>query len=92
LIDRLREFGLEDGDPSTIYRALRDMEERGWIASNWEQEETQGPPRRIYRLTPSGDEVLAGWTEDLRETRSLIDDLLEIYARHMAEEGEGHDH
>ena len=91
LIEQLREYGLADIDPSAVYRALREMEERGWVISSWEEEQTQGPPRRIYRLTALGDEVLGWWTEDLQETRQMIDRILGRYARHM-EEGEGEYH
>ena len=91
LIERLGEYGLADTDPSAIYRALRDMEERGWVTSFWEEEQTQGPPRRVYRLTELGDEVLNWWSRDVRETAQIIDRLLDTYVRHM-EEGEGDYH
>ena len=91
LIEQLGEYGLADIDPSAVYRALRDMEERGWVLSSWEGEQTQGPPRRVYRLTTLGDEVLGQWTQDLQDTRRMIDHLLDAYSRHM-EEGEGEHH
>jgi len=91
MIEQLAEFGLGDTDPSALYRALRDMEERGWVTSFWEEEQTQGPPRRVYQLTQLGDEVLSWWTQDVRETSQIIDRLLNTYTRHM-EEGEGDYH
>jgi PadR family transcriptional regulator PadR len=91
LLERLGEFGLGDLNPSVVYRLLRDMETRGWVTSTWDDEKTQGPPRRVYRLTATGDQVLAWWTQDLRETRGMIDHLLVVYSRHM-EEGEGEYH
>ena len=91
LLERLREFGLEGLNPSVVYRALRDMEGRGWISSTWDEEQTHGPPRRVYRLTGLGDEALGLWTQDLQETRGLIDRLVGAYSRHM-EEGEGEHH
>jgi PadR family transcriptional regulator PadR len=91
LIDGLEEYGLHDVDPSAVYRALRGMEDKGWVASSWDEEQTQGPPRRVYRLTELGDEVLQWWTRDLRETRSMIDHILGTYRKHM-EEGEGDHH
>jgi len=87
LLDQLSEFGLGDIDPSAIYRALRDMEEREWVTSNWDEEQTQGPPRRVYRLAALGDEVLRWWTQDLQETRQMIDHILSTYVRHMEEGG-----
>ena len=91
LIDQLSGFGLENIDPSAIYRALRDMEKKGWVTSTWDEEQTQGPPRRVYRLAVLGDEVLRRWTQDLRETRRMMDHILNTHARHM-EEGEGDYH
>jgi PadR family transcriptional regulator PadR len=91
LIEQLDEYGLADIDPSAVYRSLRDMEERGWVLSSWQEEQTQGPPRRIYRLTALGDEVLGWWTQDLQETRGMIDHLLGAYSQHM-QEGEGEHH
>jgi PadR family transcriptional regulator PadR len=91
LIEQLSEYGLADMDSSSVYRALRDMEERGWVTSSWEEEETEGPPRRVYRLTALGGDVLSWWTQDLQETRNMIDYLLGAYSRHM-EEGEGEHH
>lgn len=91
LIDQLEAYGLGDVNTSVVYRALREMEEKGWVASSWDEEQTKGPPRRVYRLTALGDEVLRWWTQDLRETRQMIDNILESHARHM-EEGEGAHH
>lgn len=91
LIEQMREFGLENLNPGAVYRALRDMEARGWVTSTWDTERTQGPPRRVYRLTAQGDEMLGGWMRDLRQTRGRIDHLLDAYSRHM-EEGEGEHH
>ena len=91
LLERLGQFGLEGLNPSVVYRVLRDMEARGWVISTWDEERTQGPPRRVYRLTALGDEVLSLSVQDLRDTRAMIDHLLGVYSKHM-EEGEGEHH
>ncbi|MFO7743310.1 MAG: helix-turn-helix transcriptional regulator [Anaerolineae bacterium] len=91
LIDGLASYGLEEVDTSAVYRALRGMEEKGWVVSSWDEKRTQGPPRRVYRLTAAGDEMLRWWTQDLEETRGMIDDILGAYREHMAE-GEGEHH
>jgi PadR family transcriptional regulator, regulatory protein PadR len=91
LMDELGEFGLGDVDPSAVYRALREMEGRGWVTSFWEEEQTQGPPRRVYRLTELGDEVLEWWTRDLEDTARIIQHFFSTYRTHM-EEGEGEYH
>ena len=91
LLEQLGKFGLGDLNSSAIYRMLRDMEEKGWVTSTWDEEQAQGPPRRVYNLTALGDEVLALWTQDLEESRKKIGYLLGVYRRHM-EEGEGEHH
>ena len=91
LLEQLEEFGLGGIDPSAIYRALRDMEAREWVASTWDEEQSQGPARRVYRITELGDEVLAAWIQDLDETKKMIDRLVGAYRAHM-EEGEGEHH
>jgi PadR family transcriptional regulator PadR len=91
LLEKLSEFGLQALDPSMVYRALRDMEDRGWATSTWDEEQAQGPPRRVYRLTAQGDEVLRWHMQELQESRAMIDRLLSAYNRHM-EEGEGEHH
>ena len=91
LLQQLGEFCAGDLNPSAVYRTLRDMETKGWVTSVWDEELSQGPPRRVYRITTPGDEVLAMWTQDLMESRRKIDYLLGAYHRHM-EEGEGEHH
>jgi len=91
LIEQLEEFGLEEIASSVVYRMLRDMEARGWVASMWDEEQTQGPPRRIYRITARGDEILATRVRELDETRKMLGHLVEAYHLHM-EEGEGEYH
>ena len=91
LLQQLGEFGLEHVGPSAVYRTLRDMEAKGWIASVWDKEQSQGPPRRVYRISALGDEILAVWAQDLEQSRRQIDYLLRAYRRHM-EEGEGEHH
>ncbi len=91
LIEQLSEYGLGGIEPSALYRALREMEDRGWVVSCWEEAGTLGPPRRVYRLTELGHEVLGQWAADLQEMRQMVDRILASYALHM-EEGEGDYH
>ena len=80
LMDDLERFGFdrERVDPTLVYRALRDMEEAGWIQSSWD-EESLGPRRRVYALDQEGSRQLAIWIEDLRKTKAEIDNLLREY-------------
>jgi PadR family transcriptional regulator PadR len=91
LMEQLADYGIVRMNPSAVYRALRDMEDRGWVTSTWDDEETQGPPRRVYRLTDEGDRALSVSMRDLREARRKIGHLVGVYEQHM-EEGEGEHH
>lgn len=91
LLEQLADFDLDDLDASVVYRVLRDMEDRNWVTSCWDTDNTQGPPRRVYRLTALGDEVLRGYIKDLEQTHARIGRLIQAYYRHM-EEGEGEHH
>jgi PadR family transcriptional regulator PadR len=77
LLNGLEEFGFTPGrsDPSLVYRALRDMEEIGLATSEWDSE-SLGPQRRVYQISPEGEEYLAGWVADLQRTRDEINALL----------------
>lgn len=52
-------------DLSGIYRTLKEMEEKGFVASNLDASES-GPAKRCYRLTDSGRECLARWRDTLQ--------------------------
>lgn len=82
LLSEIERFGFnpERVDPSLIYRALREMEEAGWIQSDWNEEESQGPRRRNYQLVEEGQQQLEAWMEDLRRTRNEIDKLLDEFS------------
>ena len=78
-------------NPSVVYRALREMEAKGSVTSSWDEEQTQGPPRRVYRLTRRGNDVLGSWIGDLQDAGQRIKHLLNAYDDHM-EMGEGEYH
>jgi DNA-binding PadR family transcriptional regulator len=80
LMDGLSEFGLqtEQMDISILYRALRELDEWGLVASVWSGE-SLGPQRRMYTLTPPGETALAEWMEALRQRRREIETLEAAY-------------
>ncbi|MBV8551382.1 MAG: helix-turn-helix transcriptional regulator [Acidobacteriaceae bacterium] len=57
--DVMDQTGLPSG---TVYPALRRMESEGLISSQWESEKKataeQRPPRKYYRITRAGSQVL----------------------------------
>jgi poly-beta-hydroxybutyrate-responsive repressor len=59
-------------DPGTVYRALRQLERSGYIASWWDSRE-QGPARRMYTLTEAGSDALKIWTAGLQQYRTNLD-------------------
>lgn len=61
---------------ATLYTAFRRLETAGYIRSYW-GDEMSGARRRYYSLTPSGLERLRQDCEAWKETRALIDQLLE---------------
>ncbi|REG10362.1 PadR family transcriptional regulator [Pelolinea submarina] len=83
LMERLKEFGLGDIDPSLIYRALHGLEAERLISSSWDEKDSQGPPRRVYHLTPNGQEMLAQHLEELKKIRQKIDEWIQAYESHM---------
>lgn len=86
LVDDLKPFGFEQNpvDTSTIYRFLRDLEDRGFVSSRWDTSNA-GPARRVYQTTEEGERYLAWWVGDLRETDRVLHHFLDTYDAHMEE-------
>ena len=84
LQEGLKQFGFEQNpvDSSTVYRMLRDLEERGYVTSRWDTGGA-GPARRLYQISDKGDGYLSWWVEDLRETDRVLHHFLEVYDSHM---------
>lgn len=80
LMDGLQEFGFraEQMDISIIYRALRDLEMAGLVVSSWD-ENSLGPHRRVYTITPQGESALVEWIQALRQQRKEIETLEVAY-------------
>jgi poly-beta-hydroxybutyrate-responsive repressor len=85
LLEALRQFGFAPGtvDASVVYRILREMEEAGWVSSQWDTAGS-GPPRRVYSVTRDGEGYLAAWINDLRCTRDEIDQFIKTHTRQQA--------
>ena len=67
-------------DAGTVYRALRQLERDGCISSWWNPAE-QGPPRRLYALTPQGNAALRRWSEALEQYRANLESFFALYHR-----------
>ena len=68
--------GVLAGKQSALYPVLRNLESGGLLDSTVEPS-TAGPPRRYYRITATGREVLAAWTAAWSATRDSVDSVLE---------------
>ena len=80
LMDGLKEFGFQtdEMDISILYRALRDLETAEMLTSSW-GEDSLGPQRRIYTITPQGESNLAEWVQALHQRRKEIESLEAAY-------------
>lgn len=76
LLGDLGVLGMSTLHPSVVYRTLREMEGLEWIQSDWDTDQTQGPPRRTYHLTAQGEEALQYWKRELEKTNETIMHLL----------------
>lgn len=79
LMERLKEFGFEDGaDPGMVYRNLRKMEEEGLVESHWKTEGT-GPAKRLYRITKEGVDMIHWWASKIKTNIKRLQYFLEKY-------------
>ena len=58
-----------------LYPVLRNMSGAGLLSSRVVPSYS-GPPRRYYRITPLGREVLAAWRETWLGTRAFVDTIV----------------
>ena len=68
--------GLLSGKQSALYPVLRNLDAAGLLASSIEPSDA-GPPRRYYRITDQGREVLGAWRDSWSETRDFVDHVLQ---------------
>jgi poly-beta-hydroxybutyrate-responsive repressor len=69
----IQEFALTDAEieRGALYRTLRQLEENGNVASEWDTE-AGGPARRVYRLTAMGEQHLEEWVEVLEHVAGAM--------------------
>jgi len=78
LNQQLSESGLPQSDSGTVYRALRQLENSGFVSSFWDTSE-QGPARRMYSLTAAGDIFLRTWLDALNRYQEVLTGALERF-------------
>jgi len=59
-----------------LYPVLRNMSGAGLLSSRVVPSYS-GPPRRYYRITPLGREVLVAWRETWQSTRAFVDTVVQ---------------
>jgi len=80
LIQEIPRFGFIEGQapPGMIYRHLRDLEEDGLVASQWETQGT-GPAKRVYQLTEEGMEALESWIQYMHNQAQRLSRFVQAY-------------
>ena len=73
LIQQLAEQGLEI-EEGTLYPLLRRLEKQGLLESEWEVGEAR--PRKYYRISPLGREMLAALSAEWLETVAMMHRIL----------------
>ena len=81
LIAEIEKFGFDPSqyDASLVYRSLRDMEEREFVQSSWDETESLGPQRRVYEITEKGRLHLDDWIHDLKRVKTELETVLQAY-------------
>ncbi|MBN8922878.1 MAG: PadR family transcriptional regulator [Rhodanobacter sp. 68-29] len=68
--------GVLAGKQSALYPVLRNLEGAGLLTSEVEPS-VSGPPRRYYRITKFGREVLREWIAAWNASRDSVDKVLQ---------------
>ena len=86
LVEKINGFGFHSSPPDVgaIYRHLRSMESEGWVKSKWDTKGI-GPAKRVYRITPQGEEILHGWAITVLKRKEGLDQFLKLYQNHYKE-------
>ncbi|MBM6400348.1 PadR family transcriptional regulator [Phycicoccus sonneratiae] len=72
LLESLARTGFEV-DANTLYPLLRRLEKQGLLTAEWNTEESR--PRKFYRTSTAGEDVLAALRADWRALDASITDL-----------------
>ncbi|PIQ37705.1 MAG: PadR family transcriptional regulator [Lysobacterales bacterium CG17_big_fil_post_rev_8_21_14_2_50_64_11] len=67
--------GALGGKLSALYPVLRNLAEAG-LLNSYVEPSAAGPPRRYYRITVAGRDVLAQWRQIWVATRDVVDAVL----------------
>ncbi len=65
------------GEMGRGYRILKELEMEGLITSHWDINEI-GPARKVYKLTPKGEELRRENIKYIKEIKECIEKFIEI--------------
>lgn len=74
----LRKALTDDGleiDESTLYPLLRRLETQGLLVSQWREEDRRN--KRFYRLSPSGEQILARLLDEWQSINKSLNQILQ---------------
>lgn len=80
MVERLRGTDGLNAGAGTVYPLLARLGRSNLVHTTW-RESPVGPPRKYYRLTPSGQRVLTELAHDWRGLSKALDSLLEGVGR-----------
>jgi len=78
LVKELKGFGFGGADRPSVYRTLAQLERDGLVVS-WSDAQSPAQSRRLYRLTPEGDQALRVWMGVIKQERDRLDAVLRRY-------------
>jgi len=79
LLEHLPELtGEQRVEMGNLYRLLRALEEEGLVSSEWD-DDSPGPAKRRYAITPEGVQLLDQWVEALRSSQQRTERFLARY-------------
>jgi PadR family transcriptional regulator PadR len=80
-----RSGGILEWKEGTLYPALHALEKDGLIVAQWENNE-RGPSRKVYALTPAGQDDLKRRTAMWSQFSRAVSDVLRISPKEDANE------
>ena len=81
IANKLDELGIERiegiGQMGKIYRILSDLENNGYIISEWDT--SKSPPVKVYTITPLGLEYLKYAVESVKQEIKMLETFISKY-------------
>lgn len=79
LLGSLSEYAFTDAEieRAALYRTLRRLQKNGYVTSEWETDRG-GPARRVYVITPRGEQHLWEWAQVLARVAGSMDRFIGV--------------